>query len=757
MAIFDEGAAPRAPTRPIAMRYCEGAEERNGVLAIHESQRYALLGRADASSENCVKRILGRTPLINEGIRDDCQVDVSGRKRNAKPAHLAGREFKLVLVHRLRFYFTALYLGLAAGAASGTYWLYDQPQRAELAAQVATADLPGLFDLREQLFARDRRQGRPAILLAASGGGTRAALYTYSVLGGLHDLGVLEDVVLASGVSGGSAAIAYFAMHRADLLKADPTSRPPSPGATECLDDPETCRGWARFGAIMSAPFIQDALRGLTEWRMAWGCEGKDAGSREGVRLGVQLQESFDRWYAGAGENGPVYTDGCADPSTWSGPTERVVRFGDQTKLGLIFNTALAGRFDSALFCRSGQKCDGLTLAELEHKAAENDRGYRTSAHGKGGRLILTNLKVVRNDGNGPEGPFPDDGDGLAAAPGDYLTYKVVNAPAIPLVSAAALSANFPPVFPNAAVDVDGQSRYWVTDGGATDNRGIISLLYALEGAINAEIDCRAGAQVPPMAAASDSGVGESASGPSRSCGQPGERSYPPIHIVMAEASATDPTYSQDRGITTTFGAAERFASQLMVDKLKQLAKLYERRLGGDGIYLHKLAMPLTLRSAGGIGTHWMLPAHLTLREPAGLRDHPAGEFKEGGVRWPVSPDAVKRFLRFSPPGVDMSGAQAKRLVEALHWFPSSPADAGRRCVSDERGEGPSACEDVEKVWERWICNDPQQPPYPQGWQCLARTLAPAGAGGAENVDTGCPAVATQACAATRVTWTGGD
>jgi len=751
LAIFDGSATAQTPTRPIPMRYLEDAEPRNGTLEIHESERYALLGADEASSGARVKRILGRTQLINEGISNDCQVDISVRKPDAPPVYLEGREFKLVLLHRLRFYFTVLYLGLVVAFAYGASSLYSQPQRAELAAELPPPDQPGLFNLQEQLFAGDKRQGRPPILLAASGGGTRAALYTYSVLGGLHDIGVLKNVVLASGVSGGSAAIAYFAMHREELLGAGPRGRPESMGATACLNDAGECRGWARFGAVMSAPFIQDALRGLTEWRMAWGCQDRGGRSREGIRLGVQLQESFDRWFSGEFESGQVFQDGCAAPPPWSGTSGPVTRLGDQTEMGLIFNTALAGSFDRALFqCPDGQTCDGATLADVEYLANQAHEGYRTSAQGKGGRLILTNLKVDRDEQDGREGPFPDEADDLDAAPRDYLTYKVVNAPAIPLVSAAALSANFPPVFPNAAVDVDGQFRYWVTDGGATDNRGIISVLYALEGAIRDELACQGKAE-DPSDLSSGGWSGDTPLQQSSTCFDSDGRSYPPIHIVMAEASATDPTYTQDRGITTTFGAAERFASQLLVDKTRQLAKMYEG-LGGQGIYLHKLAMPLTLRSAGGIGTHWMLPANVTLREPAGLPSGQEEVLAATGIHWPASENPVERFLRFTDPGVDMSGEQAKRLVEALHWYPWSDEAAAQRCIS----AGAAAdCEasDIGKVWQRWICNDPQQPPYVAGWQCLTRALGAENSAAAQDPRTGCPAIPSESCEATRVTW----
>ena len=79
-----------------------------------------------------------------------------------------------------------------------------------------------------------------------------------------------------------------------------------------------------------------------------------------------------------------------------------------------------------------------------------------------GGRLILTNLADTD--------AFPDQG--MPQAPSEYLAYVALNNPEIKLATAAALNANFPPVFSNAAVDVASSRRYWVTDGGATDNRG---------------------------------------------------------------------------------------------------------------------------------------------------------------------------------------------------------------------------------------------------------------------------------------------
>ncbi|HYJ79583.1 MAG TPA: hypothetical protein VEW03_08290, partial [Longimicrobiaceae bacterium] len=54
----------------------------------------------------------------------------------------------------------------------------------------------------------------PRIAVAASGGGTRAAIYTAAVLRGLAKQDKICKVVLTSGVSGGSAALAYFALNQ---------------------------------------------------------------------------------------------------------------------------------------------------------------------------------------------------------------------------------------------------------------------------------------------------------------------------------------------------------------------------------------------------------------------------------------------------------------------------------------------------------------------------------------------------------------
>jgi len=163
------------------------------------------------------------------------------------------------------------------------------------------------------------------------------------------------------------------------------------------------------------------------------------------------------------------------------------------------------------------------------------------------------------------------------------------------VTAAAALNANFPPVFANGAVDIvsnnskDVLERYWVTDGGATDNRGIISLLYALQSALDEQ---------------------------TKTCGNKC-KSYamqrPEIHIVIADASAATIDYSADRGVGSKFGAAQKFASQLMLKQIAQAKKAYDD-MGGE-IHEHYLSMPAVLRMRGGLGTHWMMPVQVTLKD----------------------------------------------------------------------------------------------------------------------------------------------
>ncbi len=227
--------------------------------------------------------------------------------------------------------------------------------------------------------------------------------------------------------------------------------------------------------------------------------------------------------------------------------------------MGLILNTSLAGHLE----------CDDCAKEpDFARAVAKSDRRKQTDGSVAGGRLIFTNLDA--------SDAFPQGESSTA------FEYVVVRDPKVLFPVGAALNANFPPVFSNAPVDSDRTDRYWVTDGGATDNRGLISLLYALREALG---------RMPEEPAA-----------------------LPDIHIVMAEASAGSTDYSQDRGIGTKFGAPGKIASGLIGELLQEVTDLYAT--AGGRVHFHDLAMPEFMRIDGGLGTHWMLPRYVHLTDP---------------------------------------------------------------------------------------------------------------------------------------------
>jgi len=374
---------------------------------------------------------------------------------------------------------------------------------------LATRIFPAPVDDKEATTER-----RNVVLVAVSGGGTRAALYGASVFEGLQSLNALEDVVLYSGVSGGSAAVAYLQIHRDELVE-------------------KNCKAqWNDFYEVMSAPFIDDVLRGIVEWRLM----GE-------TRMSALLAESFGRRMAPIGRVSSFTMGQCHDT--------------------VILNTTLAA---------SRVRTSDGTWTPLSPQNA-------------GGRLIFANIN------NGVAFPIAGDRD----APDEFLKYVIVDDSNVDVTTAAACSATFPPGFPNVGIVIDDNEEHWVTDGGAADNRGIESLLYSLRQALRDQM------------------------------GKAVSFDLPRIHIIVAEASAFSTKYSQDRGIGSTFGASQKFASQLMVELLEDCRAAYgdlamrsglDAQSEDEGIMLHYLAMPSFFRSKVGIGTNWMLPASVTFYPP---------------------------------------------------------------------------------------------------------------------------------------------
>ena len=415
------------------------------------------------------------------------------------------------------FRYACLLLFAAAifGLGWGLHRLDQAPGLEADAATVQTTD-KGFFNLPAHLMSTGEG---PVVMLAASGGGTRAALYTTAVLHGLARLDKLKRLVLVSGVSGGSAALAYFATRMPVLLRGNDTD-------------------WRQMRETLSAPFIDDVLAGAAEWRIV---------SRS--RLGQLLTESFKRRFLPTGNHKEGVTH---------------TTLGAVKDLGLIFNTAL---------CGSGSS------------------GHPESAADAGGRLVITNLlssfdKKPIPAGNGWELDLP---------------FKVVNDPKVSLFAAASLSANFPPVFSNAAVVV-GDKRFWVTDGGAVENRGLISILLALIEALETiQRDTMNSAKKPELA---------------------------DIRIVVADASAFQPDYKSDRGMGAKFGASEKLANRLIKELLARAEKLYQSITEKkNGIQVVNLRMPDSMRASGTFGTHWMMPATVTFKDPQESKG------KKGGIK----------------------------------------------------------------------------------------------------------------------------
>ena len=307
--------------------------------------------------------------------------------------------------------------------------------------------------------------GAPLIAVAASGGGTRAALYTTSVLERLHRAGLLASVRLVSGVSGGGAALAYFAAHRPSLLKAQPGDA-----------------SWNAFYDAMQASYIEDVIDGSGEWRIATG-----------HRLGHLLAESFDR--------------------AWDRAGTRRVTLGEVADVGIILNSAVAGR-------------------------VERDGRRRSLSDVSGGRVIFTNIDLP--DHFGDTNPVLFDGGGPSRDA--RLPVFVVRDGSVRLSQAAAANANFPPVFSNIPVEHP-DARIWATDGGAIDNRGLETLLMTLRRELAARPECAA---------------------------------RTPLHVIEVEASGYSDSYSQDRGVGSALSAGAAFASQLDAELLDRMRKEFQ-------------------------------------------------------------------------------------------------------------------------------------------------------------------------------------
>lgn len=554
-------------------------------LALHGAGRFAIVGKHQVVKGIPVFHTYAYTDLFRTLALQGPQLEQRlSRPGLAHALHEGAQEIE----RRTKLYFNLVNAALLALIfALHAYAGYHDRTYSTAPIVIAHAETnQAKFDLTARLL-RQARENRPAIIIAASGGGSRAALYTASALEGLARLGVAEDVVLMSGVSGGGVALADFAMHRDQLRRTDHYD----------------AQAWLSFKHRMSQPFIQDVIEGAMEWRLVGA-----------TPLSALLVESFERKLDGD------------------------QRLGDIADLGLILNTSISGH--------PGE--DSLVLSNAIHGPSTQAMSSCVAyAYLSGSRLAFTNVQATD--------AFPRFG--ASHLPDVDFPFVLVADSQVSLAAAAALNANFPPVFPNARVDLlregaepCGRRRsYYVTDGGATENLGLISALYALQSALS---------------------------------NWPDDAPLPQLHVIALEASASDFDYRQDRGLSTaTGGSKERLAGGLTQSLLSSLQSRVQTLRSEEeaALQLHYLAMPLALRSRGGIGTHWMLANDILVTNPH--RVSPLGFAARALAVGPGASDRVR-----------ITRAELFQLLDAMH------APNGALCSSNSTFS-PNAA-----TVAQWIC-----------------------------------------------------
>src|SRR5262245_16366198 len=267
-----------------------------------------------------------------------------------------GEDFAHDIRRRVHLYFTLVNILLFAAAAGLFFWHlnWSRPLTVEPMVRASAIKPEQVTDAQINAEARATGDGlaarllaqtaakRPSLIVAASGGGTRAAVYTAVALEGMAQIDRARDVVLLSGVSGGGVSAAVFAS-RFDTLRA----------ANPRYESDEYPGPWHHFVDTVSQPFIQDVLEGAGELRIA--------GSSS---LGVLLQESLER-------------------RAFAPKMTQIDTFAKLSTPGLILNTAISGHpYDDSELLQGrvappGQSCAGQS---------------RPYANLCGSGLIFTNL-----------------------------------------------------------------------------------------------------------------------------------------------------------------------------------------------------------------------------------------------------------------------------------------------------------------------------------------------------------------------------
>ncbi|MDK1481956.1 hypothetical protein [Sinorhizobium sp. 6-117] len=136
-----------------------------------------------------------------------------------------------------------------------------------------------------------------------------------------------------------------------------------------------------------------------------------------------------------------------------------------------------------------------------------------------------------------------------------------------------------------------------MTDGGAVENRGAITLYFSVRETMRRS---------------------------------PAAARLAPLHVVVADVSASDDHYVESFGFNSVLGAGGQLGLALEGELLADLKDIYCGR--NSTITVHEIAMPAVLRN-GGIGTHWLLPGSLTFTDP------------KTGDRVTLSADDVKKLV----------------------------------------------------------------------------------------------------------------
>jgi hypothetical protein len=223
---------------------------------------------------------------------------------------------------------------------------------------------------------------------------------------------------------------------------------------------------------------------------------------------------------------------------------------------------------------------------------------------------------------------------------------------------------------------------YFVTDGGATENLGLVSALFALRGTLS---------QLPESAQLSD------------------------IHVLALEASAIDYDYRDDRGVgAATGGSKERINAGVTQLLLREVGALVAKH--GATLRVHYLPLPVAFRSRGGFGTHWMFARNVRVTNPL-LAVAPS--WKEALM----SHEKIKDH-------VDLDRQEVMVTWRAL-FDPRQPiCKTAEDYIKDPKSQPPGWTPGVQNV-SRWICGrddsrdtPPLQPDYQvEAWQTVVREL----------------------------------